>query len=68
MTTKNWIEKAKLYVKDKCSVACDDFHAHSFDCLHFDTDEAAMIEALLDDNDRLRNKLFSIKKLTNEND
>ena len=45
-------------ILDEGKLSCDEFHAHSFDCIFFKTNEARIIKALIE-NVRLANRTIA---------
>jgi hypothetical protein len=54
----------KKYVKTHTKIACDEYHAHSFDCAVFDSEEIMILERLRVEVIILQDKLEQINKLT----
>lgn len=52
------------FVKDKHSVACDEYHAHGFDCVEFADESTMIIERLRVEVIMLRDKLKEIEAIT----
>lgn len=62
LTEENLNEIKKIFVNNKCRINCDDYHAHSYKCIEFDSNEAGVICRLINEIKRLKSAIICVSE------